>query len=41
MKKVRKVLIMIAVVLSVYVGIGSLFPDLRSRENVIQISYIK
>lgn len=41
MKKVRRVLIMIMIVLSVYVGIGSLFPNLRSRENPIEIVYIK
>ena len=41
MKKVKKVLIMILLVLSAYVSIGSLFPNLKSRENPIQIAYIK
>lgn len=40
MKKVKRVLIMLAVVLSVYVSVGSMFPELRSRENPIQIAYI-
>lgn len=37
MKKVKRVLIMLMVVLSVYVSVGAMFPELRSRENVIQI----
>lgn len=41
MKKVKKVIIMIVLVLSAYVSLGSLFPELRSRENIIVMNYIK
>lgn len=41
MKKVKRNLIMIAAVLSLYVSIGEVFPQLRSRENIIVMEYIK